>query len=84
MPKGLERIKDDVALPVLRRVDDLQQTGGRNQPALATFYVERGQRLYEQEMDRDAAAELNRALFLSPYHAEPTCCWAVSTSAPVD
>ncbi len=69
VPNGLERVKADVALPALRRVDDPQGVG-RDQRALATFYVQRGQRLYEREMDRDAAAELNRALFLSPYDAE--------------
>lgn len=69
VPQGLERIKDDLPLPAVRRADDAQ-AGGRDQQALAAFYVDRGRRLYEQERDGDAADDLNRALFLSPYHAE--------------
>src|SRR6185295_1732050 len=37
---------------------------------LAQFYLDRGRRLFEQESDGDALAELNRAMFLSPYLAE--------------
>ena len=37
---------------------------------LARFYLDRGRRLFEQENDRDAVVELNRALYLSPYLAE--------------
>jgi tetratricopeptide (TPR) repeat protein len=66
---GLERVKDDSALPAARYAD-LAQAAGRNQEELAAFHVTRGRRLYEQEMDGDATAELNRALFLSPYHPE--------------
>lgn len=69
VPTGLERVKDDSALPAARYAD-LAQTMGRNQEELAAFHVTRGRRLYEQEMDGDATAELNRALFLSPYHPE--------------
>lgn len=69
VPKGLERVKDDAVLPAAR-LADLAQAAGRNQEELASFHVTRGRRLYEQEMDGDATAELNRALFLSPYHPE--------------
>src|SRR4029077_1966497 len=31
---------------------------------------DRGRRLFEQENDREAALELNRAIYLSPYEAE--------------
>ena len=69
IPKGLERLKDDVALPGGPRPDDVQ-TAQRDQREVARFYVDRGRRLYEEEKDRDALNDLNRALFLSPYDAE--------------
>lgn len=69
VPTGLERVKDNSALPAARSAD-LLQAAGRDQEELAAFHVARGRRLYEQEKDRDATTELNRALFLSPYHAE--------------
>jgi tetratricopeptide (TPR) repeat protein len=69
VPKGLERLKDDVALPAAKQ-PDMAQNGQRDQQELATFYAERGRRLYEEDNDRGAIDELNRALFLSPYHAE--------------
>ncbi len=71
VPKGLERIKSDVELPRVNRVEETLATSGqRDQQELARFYLDRGRRLYEQENDRDAMTELNRALFLSPYLAE--------------
>jgi tetratricopeptide (TPR) repeat protein len=71
VPRGLERIKNDVELPRASRVEDaLAASGQRDQRGLAEFYLDRGRRLYKQESDRDALAELNRALFLSPYLAE--------------
>src|SRR5204862_4113207 len=42
----------------------------RDQRELARFYLDRGRRLFEQENDRDAVLELNRALYLSPYEAD--------------
>jgi tetratricopeptide (TPR) repeat protein len=68
VPKGLERIKNDIGLP-RAPVEELQ-TGSRDQDKLAKFHVDRGRRLFEQENDRGALAELSRALFLSPYQAE--------------
>jgi tetratricopeptide (TPR) repeat protein len=71
VPRGLERLKSDVELPRARRGDDaLASTGQRDQRGLAQFHVDRGRRLYAEERDREALAELNRALFLSPYLAE--------------
>ncbi|MGE3177425.1 MAG: tetratricopeptide repeat protein, partial [Vicinamibacterales bacterium] len=69
IPPGLERIADDVPLPSEPEPDPVM-TGQRDQQALAAFHIARGRRLYEQENDRDAVAELNRALFLAPYDAE--------------
>jgi tetratricopeptide (TPR) repeat protein/TolB-like protein len=71
VPRGLERIKNDVELPHASRVEEtLSSAGQRDQKELARFYLDRGRRLFEQERDREALEELNRALFLSPYEAE--------------
>ena len=71
VPKGLERVKTGVELPHGRRVDEtITASEQQNQQELARFYLDRGRRLFEQEKDREALAELNRALYLSPYEAE--------------
>jgi tetratricopeptide (TPR) repeat protein len=71
VPKGLERIKNEVELPRAGRVEErLAATGQRDQTELAAFYLERGRRLFQQENDRDAAVDLGHALYLSPYLAE--------------
>jgi Flp pilus assembly protein TadD len=44
--------------------------GQRDQQDLAIFYLDRGRRLIEQDNDREAEAELKRALYLAPYDAE--------------
>lgn len=70
VPKGLERVKNDVELPHGGRIETTIATAEqRDQEALAKFYLDRGRRLYQQENDRDAVVELNRALYLSPYLA---------------
>jgi Tfp pilus assembly protein PilF len=46
-------------------------TAQREQREIATFHLDRGRRLYEQEKDREAIAELRRAIYLSPYQSEP-------------
>ena len=71
VPKGLERVKNDIELPHARRVERrLAATELRDQAELAVFHLDRGRRLFQQESDRDAEVELNRALYLSPYLAE--------------
>jgi tetratricopeptide (TPR) repeat protein len=71
VPKGLERIKNEVELPHAYRIDTkLTTSGQRNQEELARFYLERARRLYRQENDRDASIELKHALYLSPYLAD--------------
>ena len=42
----------------------------RDQREMALFYLDRGRRLIAQDNDREAEAELKRALYLSPYEAE--------------
>ncbi len=68
VPKGLERIKRDVELP--ERPRDEAVIEQRDQEELARFHLDRGRRLFQQENDREALTELNRALFLAPYQAD--------------
>ena len=71
VPKGLERIKNEGDLPRASGVEErIAASGQRDQAELAAFYLDRGRRLYQQEKDRDAIVELNRAVYLSPYLAE--------------
>ena len=71
MPKGLERLKDDVDLPHARGGEVALITNElRDQRDLARFYFDRGRRQFEQENDSQAIDELNRALYLSPYEAD--------------
>jgi len=71
IPRGLERIKNHVELPHASRiVTRLTTTEQKEQAELATFYLDRGRRLFQQENDRDAVVELNHALYLSPYLAD--------------
>ena len=71
VPMGLERLKSDVELPHGQGlVETLAAGEPRDQRDLAAFYLDRGRRLFEQERDREAAIELNRAVFLSPYLAD--------------
>jgi tetratricopeptide (TPR) repeat protein len=71
VPKGLERTKNEVELPHGARIEKTLATSGqRDQAELARFYLDRGRRLYQQENDREALDELNRALYLSPYLAD--------------
>jgi tetratricopeptide (TPR) repeat protein len=71
VPKGLARIKRDVEQPRAGRVDvTLAANEQRDQQELARFYLDHARRLFEQENDREAMAEINRALYLSPYLAD--------------
>jgi tetratricopeptide (TPR) repeat protein len=71
LPKGLERVRNEGELPRAGRVEARLATAGqRDQAELATFYLDRGRRLFQLENDRDADVELKRALYLSPYLAE--------------
>jgi tetratricopeptide (TPR) repeat protein len=71
VPKGLERVKSGVELPHARQLGArLASSEQRSNDELARFYFERGQRLFQQENDRDAIVELNHAIYLSPYLAD--------------
>jgi tetratricopeptide (TPR) repeat protein len=71
VPKGLERVKDEVNLPHARQLGArLATSEQRSNEELARFHLERGQRLFQQENDREAIVELNHAIYLSPYFAD--------------
>jgi Flp pilus assembly protein TadD len=71
LPRGLERVRQDLeALPGATVDRAILNTAQRDQQDLAQFHLERGRRLFEQEQDREAMAELGRAVFLSPYEAD--------------
>lgn len=70
VPKGLERLQEDLTAS-RARVDHIITTAGqRDQESLAAFHLEAGRRAFEREADREAIQELRRALYLSPYLAE--------------
>jgi tetratricopeptide (TPR) repeat protein len=70
VPRGLERVKGDVELPRFEGTDQATAGDQRDQRELARFYLDRAWRFYLAEGDRDALADLSRALYLSPYEAE--------------
>jgi tetratricopeptide (TPR) repeat protein len=71
VPKGLERVKQEVELPHARQIGArLASSEQRSSDELARFYLERAQRLFQQENDHDAIVELNHAIYLSPYFAD--------------
>ena len=71
MPRDLERLKTDLIEPGALRVESvLVAAEQREQEQLATFHLERGRRLFEDERDAEAIAELRRTIYLMPYQAE--------------
>ena len=71
VPRGLERVRTDMDARALARPEQaIVNTAQREQRELATFHLDRGRRLFEREEDREAMAELRRAVYLSPYEAQ--------------
>jgi tetratricopeptide (TPR) repeat protein len=71
VPRGLERLRDDIDTPRLSLAETLlAPREQKEQQDLAAFYFERGRRLYDQQQDREAIEELRRSLYLSPYQAQ--------------
>ncbi len=71
LPRGLERPRTDLEPRRTQSVDRaIVNTTQRDQQELAKFHLDRGRRLFEREQDREAMAELRKAVFLSPYEAE--------------
>jgi Flp pilus assembly protein TadD len=71
VPRGLERVKTDIDVAASFRVDSaIVASEQRDTRELATFHLDRGRRLFEQERDDEAIAELRRVVYLSPYQSE--------------
>jgi tetratricopeptide (TPR) repeat protein len=71
VPRGLERVLDaEVAVHGPSFDAAITAAAQRDSREMAAFYLDRGRRLFEQQRDDDAIAELRRALYLSPYDAE--------------
>jgi Tfp pilus assembly protein PilF/TolB-like protein len=71
VPPGLERMRlDPEGSWALRADQTIVNSAQREQRELATFHLEQGRRLFEREQDREALAELRKAVFLSPYEAQ--------------
>ena len=54
----------------LRADQTIVNSAQREQRELAAFHLEQGRRLFEREQDREALAELRKAVYLSPYEAQ--------------
>jgi tetratricopeptide (TPR) repeat protein len=70
LPRGLERLRQDLDSRRDVTVEQIVSTTQRDQKDVAQFHLDRGRRLFEREQDRDAMLELRRAVFLSPYEAD--------------
>ncbi len=72
LPRNLERLLQDADAGGRRTSvsQAIATTAQRDQQDVAQFHLDRGRRLFQAEQDRDAMAELQRAVFLSPYEAE--------------
>ena len=70
VPRGLARLKNTIESGGGRIDTALVAPAQRDQRELAAFHLDRGRRLYEAEKDVEAAAELRRALYLSPYQPD--------------
>jgi len=71
VPPGLERMRMDPEGSRARRADQtIVDSAQREQRELAAFHLDQGRRFFEREQDREAMAELRRAVYLSPYEAK--------------
>ena len=70
LASDLERVSYDMDGGRLRTDQAVVTTAQREQQDLATFHLDRGRRLFDREQDREALAELRRAVYLSPYQAQ--------------
>ncbi len=70
VPPGLERLRmEPEGTLALRTEQTIFTSAQREQRELAAFHLEQGRRLFEREQDREALAELRRAVYLSPYES---------------
>jgi tetratricopeptide (TPR) repeat protein len=70
LPRGLERIRQEPDTAKASVSQALLSTAQRDQENIAQFHLERARRMFAEEQDREALAELKRTVFLSPYEAD--------------
>jgi tetratricopeptide (TPR) repeat protein len=71
VPPSLERVALELGVSRALRTDQAIVTAAqREHGELARFHLDAGRRLFEKEQDREAMAELRRAVYLSPYEAQ--------------
>ena len=71
VPDDLARLRADLVSGTLASPAALiTNPAQREQQGLSTFHLDRGRRLFDEQQDRDAALELRRAIYLSPYLPE--------------
>jgi tetratricopeptide (TPR) repeat protein len=71
VPRGLERLKTELDAAARTRVAGaIAAAGQREQRELMAFYVTNGRQMSQAGRDVEALAELQRAVFLSPYDSE--------------
>lgn len=71
LPPGLERVRADLEATGPRLATAITTPAQRDQRETALFHLDRGRRLAAESKDREAAAELRRAIYLAPYEDEP-------------
>ena len=69
VPKGLERLKDQVRPAPPAMASAIAAGTERNQRELAAFHLDTARRAYDAGRDPEAIRELQRALYLTPYDA---------------
>jgi len=70
VPRGLERLSEELDDVPARLLDSVVVKANQEEHAeLARFHRDRGRRFYEQQHNREALAELRKALYLAPYDA---------------
>ena len=68
---GLERVRTELVSAQDARIDEaIVNAAQREQRDLAAFHLDRGRRFFDKEQDRDAMAELRKAVYLLPYEAD--------------
>ncbi|MGH9163624.1 MAG: tetratricopeptide repeat protein, partial [Vicinamibacteraceae bacterium] len=71
VPQGLERLSEELDDVPTRLVEGVVVRANQEEHAeLARFHRDRGRRFYEQQHNREALAELRKALYLAPYDAD--------------
>jgi tetratricopeptide (TPR) repeat protein len=71
VPRGLERLKTELDAATRTRVAGaIAAAGQREQRELIAFYVTNGRQMFQAGRDVEALAELQRAVFLSPYDSD--------------